>query len=81
VGICKQIIILILNYDIFRLVASFKLIYSPTQVSDVLVLTVRCKVINFVFVFQVMTLFIPEISVGFTSFMVQIIPIYFTWIL
>jgi hypothetical protein len=27
------------------------------------------------------TLFIPEMSAGFTSYIVQIIPIYFTWIL
>jgi hypothetical protein len=47
--------------------------------SDVLVLTVRCKLIDLVF--QIIPLFIPEISAGFTSFIVQIIPIYLTWIL
>jgi hypothetical protein len=26
-------------------------------------------------------LFIPEMSAGFTSYTVQVIPIYFTWIL
>jgi hypothetical protein len=49
------------------------------QVSDVLVLTVCCKLVNFVF--QMFPLFIPEMSAGFTSYIVQIIPIYCTWIL
>jgi hypothetical protein len=39
-----------------------------------LVRTVRCKLINFVF--QVFPLFIPEMPAGFTSYTVQIIPIY-----
>jgi hypothetical protein len=32
------------------------------------------------FVFQTFPLFIPKMSAGFTSYIVQIIPIYFTWI-
>jgi hypothetical protein len=56
--------------------ALLTLIYSSIQVSDVLVLTVRCKHINFVF--QIFPIFIPEISAGFTSYLVQIIPIYFS---
>jgi hypothetical protein len=40
-------------------------IYSSVQVSDVLVFTVRCKLINFVS--QIFPLFIPEISAGFIS--------------
>jgi hypothetical protein len=53
-----------------HLVACLKLIYSSIQVSDVLV--VRCKLIDFVF--QIFPLFIPEISAGFMSYIVQIIP-------
>jgi hypothetical protein len=49
------------------------------KVSDVHVLTVHCKLINFVF--HIFPLFIPELSAGFTSYIVQVIPIYFTWIL
>jgi hypothetical protein len=73
VEICKQITILIFHYVISRLVAPLKLIYSSIQVSDVLVLTVRCKLVGFVF--QVFPLFILEISAGFTSCIVQIIRI------
>jgi hypothetical protein len=58
---------------------SIKFTYSSIQVSDVPVLTVRCKLVNFVF--QILPLFIPEMSAGFTSYIFQIIPIYFTWIL
>jgi hypothetical protein len=75
VGICKQITILILHEVASMLVATIKLIYSSIQVTDVLVLTVRCKLINFAF--QIFPLFIP----GFASYIVQIIPIYFTRIL
>jgi hypothetical protein len=31
--------------------------------------------------FQIFLLFIPEMPAGFTSYTVQIIPIYFAWIL
>jgi hypothetical protein len=61
------------------MVAPLKFIYSSVQVSDVLVLTVRCKLINFVV--QIFLIFIPVISAGFTFYIVQIIPIYFAWIL
>jgi hypothetical protein len=57
----------------------YKQKYSSIQVSDVLVLTVHCKLINFVS--QIFPLFIPEMSSGFRSYTVQIIPIYSTWIL
>jgi hypothetical protein len=63
----------------FRLVAPLKFIYYSMQVSNVLVLTVRFKLINFVF--QILPLLIPEMPAGFTSYIVLIIPIYFTWIL
>jgi hypothetical protein len=43
-----------------RLVVPLKFIYSSMQVSDVL--TVGCKLINFVF--QIFPLFIPEMSAG-----------------
>jgi hypothetical protein len=33
------------------------------------------------FVFQILPFFIPEMSAGFTFYIFQIIPIYFTWIL
>jgi hypothetical protein len=46
---------------------------------DVLVLTVHCKLINFAF--QIFPLFIPEMSAGFRSYIVQVTPIYFAWIL
>jgi hypothetical protein len=75
-GICKLITILIAHYVISRLIAPFKLIYFFIQAPDVLALTVRCKLINFVL--HIFLLFIPEISAGFTSYIVQIILIYFT---
>jgi hypothetical protein len=62
-----------------RLVDPLKLIYSSTQVSDVLVLTIRSKLINFVF--QIFSFFIPEMPASFMSYVVQIIPIYFARIL
>jgi hypothetical protein len=49
------------------------------QVSDVLVLTICCKLINFVF--QIFPLFIPEMFALASHLIVQIIPIHFTWIL
>jgi hypothetical protein len=39
----------------------------------------RCKLINFVF--KIFSPFIPEMIAGFTYYIFQIIPIYFTWIL
>jgi hypothetical protein len=42
-------------------------------------LSLRRKLINFVS--QIFLAFVPEISVGITSYTVQIITIYFTWIL
>jgi hypothetical protein len=39
-------------------VTPLKVIYSSIQISNVLVLTVRCELINFVF--QIFPLFIPE---------------------
>jgi hypothetical protein len=78
VEICKQVAILILH-QVSRLAAQLKFIHSSVQVSDVLIVTVRCKLINFVF--QIFLFFIPEMCVGFGSSTVQVIPICFTWIL
>jgi hypothetical protein len=54
------------------LVAPFKLIYYSIEVSDVLVLTVDCKLINFVF--QIFPSFIPVMSADFTFYIVQVSP-------
>jgi hypothetical protein len=51
-----------------------EVIYSSIQVSNVLVLTVRFKLINFVF--QIFLLFVPEMPASFTSYIVQIITIF-----
>jgi hypothetical protein len=45
--ICLQITILILHQVISRLVAPLKFSYSSIQISDILVHTVHCKLINF----------------------------------
>jgi hypothetical protein len=63
------------------LVALLKLIYSCIQVSDVLVLTVHCKLFDFVFQTFSPPPFIPEISTNFTSHIVHIIPISFDLII
>jgi hypothetical protein len=80
---CKNLVWLfehmLLVECISQLVAPLKLIYFSIHVSDVLVFIVRCKLIDFVF--QIFSLFIPEMSAGFTSYNVQIISIYFIWIL
>jgi predicted ABC-type transport system involved in lysophospholipase L1 biosynthesis ATPase subunit len=56
----------------------FSYIQLVIQVSDALVLTLRCETISFVF--QAL-LVITEMSAVFTSYIVQVIPIYFAWIL
>jgi hypothetical protein len=75
-GIRKQITILILHCVISRLVHPLKIIYFSVQISDVLVLTAHCKLINFVF--QILPSLFSEISAGFAIYIVHIIPIYFT---
>jgi uncharacterized membrane protein len=47
--------------------------------SNILVLTFRCNLINSAF--QIFPLFIPEMPAGFSSYVVQVIPIYVSWIL
>jgi hypothetical protein len=55
------------------MVAPLKFISSSVQVSDVLALAVHHKLITFVF--QIVPHFIPEISAGFMSYFVEIVPI------
>jgi hypothetical protein len=74
----NQSTILVFYLIISWLAAPLKFIYSSIQVTDILVLIVSFKLIYFVFQFS---LFFPEISSGFTSYIVQIVPIYFIWIL
>jgi hypothetical protein len=61
------------------LVAPLKCIYSAIQVTDILVHTVLCKLINSVF--QIFPVFILEMPVGLSFCIVQIMLIYFVWIL
>jgi hypothetical protein len=72
-GVCKPITILILHQVTSRLVTPLKLIYSSIQVSNVLVLAVLCKLINFVF--QTFPLFVPEMPAGFTSYEIKKNPV------
>jgi hypothetical protein len=69
---CKQITILIFHQVIPRLVATLNS-FIPLYVSDVVVRTVHCKLINFVF--KIFPLFTPETSAGFMTYIVQIIPV------
>jgi hypothetical protein len=50
-----------------------KFIYSSIQVSNVLVRTIYCNYVNFVF--HKFPHFIPEMSVGFRSYVFQIKPL------
>jgi len=53
------------------LVTLLNFIDAPIQVSDICVLTICLKVINFSF--HIFPLFVPEMSTSLTSYMVQII--------
>jgi hypothetical protein len=55
VGICKQITILHFYHISSRLVTLLEFIYTPVQISNILILTVCFKLINFVF--QIFPLF------------------------
>jgi hypothetical protein len=77
VGICKKNAILIRHCVISRMLAPLKLIYSSIKVSDVLVLSVRCKLI-LLFSYS---LFIPDMPVVLMCFIAQFVPNYFTLIL
>jgi hypothetical protein len=57
---------------------AFKVTDTPIQVSDILVLPVCFKFINFSF--QIFLLFVPEMS-SFMSYVVQITSIILVWIL
>ena len=67
-GVFNQITLLVLYYISSRLVTFLKVIDSPIQVSDIFYLTVSFKFINFCF--QVFLLFVPELSISFTSYIV-----------
>jgi uncharacterized membrane protein YesL len=69
VEICKQVTILIIYEVSSKAVTPLKFIYSTIHVSTVLVLTVRCRLINFFC--QIFPLFIPEMPAGSTSYIVQ----------
>ena len=79
VEVCNQITILVLYYSISRLVTLIKLTDTPIQVSDIVVLTVSYKFINFSF--QIFVLFVPEMSTSSMSYTIQIIYIVLVWIL
>src|SRR5215470_13183680 len=79
VGVCNQVTLLILYYFSSRLVPPLKRNDTPIQVSEILVLTVCFKFINFSF--QIFPLFVPEMSTSFMSYVVQIISIILVWIL
>jgi hypothetical protein len=71
VVVCNKITLLILYYSSSRLLTLLKVIDAPIQVSDILVLTVCFKFINFSF--QIFLLFVPELFTTFTFYIVQII--------
>jgi hypothetical protein len=60
-------------------VTPLKSIKYSTQLFNILVSTVRCKLINLIF--QIFHLFVPEMPADLTCDTVQIIPIDFAWIL
>jgi hypothetical protein len=74
VGTCKQITILIIFEASSRFETLLKFINSFIYVANILVITVCCKLINFVC--QILPCFISEMPAAFTSYIVQIIPIY-----
>ena len=68
VGVCNQITLLIHYYINSRLITLFKVTDAPIQVSDIFLLTVSFKVINFSS--QIFLLFVPEVSTNFMSYIV-----------
>jgi len=79
VAVCNQITLLILYYIISTPLKFHKVTDAPIHVCDVFDLTVSFKLINFIF--QIFFLFVPELSTGFTSYIVRIIYIALAWIL
>jgi len=79
VGVCKQITFVIHHYISSRLVTLLKVIDAPVQVPNIFHLAISFKFLNFSF--QICLLFVPEMSVSFTSYFVQIIYIALVWIM
>ena len=79
VGVCNQITILVLHYIISRLLTLLKVTDAPTRVTDFLDLTVSFKLI--VFSFQIFLLFVPDMSVSFTSYVVYVSYCVLVWVL
>jgi hypothetical protein len=75
----KYITRLILYRVSSRLVTLLKFGYAPTQVSDVLILTVWLKPNNVLF--QIFPFLVPEMSTSFPPYITQVIVIRFTWFL
>jgi len=78
-GICNQITLVILYYMSSRLVSLLKVIDAPIQVPNIFYLTVSYKFLYFSF--QILLLFVPEMSASYTSYIVQIVYIALAWIL
>jgi len=68
VGVCNQVTLLVFYYISSRLVTLLKVIDSPIEASDIIDLTVCSKFINFSF--QILLLFVPEMSTSFMSYIV-----------
>jgi len=68
VGVSNQIPFLILYYISSRLVGLLKIIDPPIQVTNIFYLNVSFKFLNFSF--QLVSLFVPEVSASFTSYTV-----------
>jgi hypothetical protein len=65
------------HYVTSWLVTPLEVIYSSIQLSNVLVLTIRCKLINTVY--QIFPHCIPEMIADYTSYIVQIISLFGYW--
>ena len=70
VAVCNQITLLILYYISYRLVTLLKITDAPIQVSDIFQLSVNFKFNKCSF--QILHLFIPEMSTSFTSYFVKL---------
>jgi len=79
VGICKQIILLLLYYISSRLVILLKVTDAPIQVPNIFYLTIRLKILSFGS--QLFFIFDPQMSASFTTYIVEIIFVALAWIL
>jgi hypothetical protein len=77
VGICKQITILNLHQVTSRLETILEPIYVPLQVSNISVLTMSFKLINFVF--PILPSFVPESSTSYTCYNVRTSLLIWPW--